>query len=112
MFMSKPVIEVLEYLTESGKNPYRDWLGSIRDRGTAGVIQGRVARVEFGLIGDCRSVGGGVLELKIHAGPGYRVYFGFDGDSVVILLAGGDKKTQPMDIKRAQKYWQDYNNRK
>ncbi|MEN9723668.1 MAG: hypothetical protein RJB38_1654 [Pseudomonadota bacterium] len=109
--MPIPSIEVREYLTVTGKNPYREWLSKIRDRLAAGIIQGRIGRLEFGHLGDCKSVGKGVFELRIHHSPGYRIYFGWDGDEVVILLAGGDKKTQPMDIKRAQKYWQDYQER-
>lgn len=61
-----------------------------------------------GNLGHHRSVGHGVHELKIDFGPGYRVYFGQDGDKVVVLLIGGDKKTQAADIKRAQEYWNDY----
>jgi len=109
--MAAPLIEVREYLTTSGKNPYRDWLSKIRDRMAAGIIQGRIARLEFGHLGDCKSVGKGVFELRIHHSPGFRIYFAWEGDRVVILLAGGDKKTQPMDIKRAQKYWQDFKER-
>jgi putative addiction module killer protein len=63
------------------------------------------------LFGDAKSVGEGINELRISFGPGYRVYFGMDGDSVVILLLAGDKKTQSVDIKMAQEYWLDYRSR-
>ena len=109
--MTTPPIEVREYLTAHGKNPYRDWLVKLRDRLAAGIIQGRIGRLEFGHLGDCKSVGQGVFELRIHHGPGYRIYFAWEGDKVVILLAGGDKKTQPMDLKRAQNFWRGYQER-
>ena len=109
--MSAPTIKVLEYLTDAGRNPFRAWLTGIKDRFTAGIIQGRITRLEFGNLGDCKSVGKEVFELRINYGPGYRIYFAWDGESVVVLLAGGDKKTQTMDIKRAQKFWQDYKSR-
>jgi putative addiction module killer protein len=104
-------VKVREYLTASGRNPYRDWLSKIRNRVVAGIIQGRIGRLEFGHVGDCKSVGQNVFELRVHHGPGYRIYFAWHGDDLVILLMGGDKKTQPMDVKRAQKYWRDYQER-
>lgn len=78
--MTAPLIEVREYLTTSGKNPYRDWLSKIRDRLAAGIIHGRIARLEFGHLGDYKSVGKGVFELRIHHSPGYRIYFAWEGD--------------------------------
>src|SRR3954449_1008144 len=83
--MISPLIEVREYITSSGRNPYRDWVLKIRDRMAAGIIQGRLARLEFGHLGDCKSVGKGVFELRIHHSPGYRIYFSWEGDRVVIL---------------------------
>lgn len=71
-------------------------------------IQARLARVRLGNLGDCASVGEGVLELKINFGPGYRVYFGQDGVEVIILLCAGDKSTQNSDIKKAKTYWSEY----
>lgn len=72
------------------------------------VIMNRLDRVERGLMGDCKPVGDGVYELRIDDGPGYRVYFGQDGDQV-ILLCGGIKKTQDRDIKTAKEHWTYYN---
>jgi putative addiction module killer protein len=66
----------------------------------------------LGNFGDSRSVGGGVIEMRIPYGPGYRVYFGRDGNKLVILLCGGDKRTQPSDIDQACAYWADYQWRK
>ncbi len=78
------------------------WFGSLRDKQTARRIQARIDRVEDGNFGDHQSVGNGVSELRIHHGPGYRVYFTRRGLEIVILLAGGDKSTQADDIQRAQ----------
>ena len=73
-----------------------------------GIIEARLKRVSDGNFGHTRSVGEGVVELKIDFGPGYRVYFGIDGNNVVLLLAG-DKSSQEADIESAKKYWKDYN---
>ncbi|MCF8084210.1 MAG: type II toxin-antitoxin system RelE/ParE family toxin, partial [Deltaproteobacteria bacterium] len=71
-------------------------------------IQIRVDRLAIGLEGDSKSVGSGVRELRIPEGRGYRVYFGRDGDTVVLLLCGGEKSTQSQDIEKAKQYWRDY----
>lgn len=86
--MTLPSIEIREYLTSTGRNPYRDWLSKIRDRLAAGIIQGRLGRLEFGHLGDCKSVGKGIFELRIHHGPGFRIYFAWEGDCVVITSCG------------------------
>lgn len=78
------------------------WFGSLRDRLTARRIQARIDRVEDGNLGDHKSLGEGVFELRIHHGPGYRVYFAQRGEAIVVLLAGGDKTTQARDIRIAQ----------
>lgn len=65
-----------------------------------------------GLFGDWRSVREGVREIRIDHGPSYRVYFAQDGDSLILLLCGGDKRTQAMDIEKAHDYWKDYKTRK
>jgi putative addiction module killer protein len=95
------------YLTASSSAPYLDWLGDYKGQKIHGVILNRIDRVKNGNLGDSRSVGDGVFELRIDVGPGYRIYFGQDGDSVV-LLHGGTKKTQDKDIKIAKEYWEDY----
>lgn len=106
--MTNHPIELLEYLTEKGQNPFREWLEGLRDQQTRARIRVRLNRIRLGNFGDCKSVGGGVSELRIPHGPGYRVYFGRKGDTVVILLYGGDKSTQSKDIAIAQTYWNDY----
>ena len=65
-------------------------------------------KVESGNYGDCRSVKDGVFELRLTFGPGYRVYFGEDGDTVVVILCGGDKSSQAHDIEKAKAYWKEY----
>ncbi len=75
-------------------------------------MRARLNRIRLGNFGDCKSVGGGVEELRIDFGPGYRVYYGREGAVVVILLCGGDKRSQAKDIFRAQEYWREYLNAK
>jgi putative addiction module killer protein len=86
------------YTTEN----FDQWFSSLRDRQTARRIQARIDRAEDGNFGDHKSVGEGVFEMRIHHGPGYRVYFTLRGLEVVILLIAGDKSTQVKDIQIAQ----------
>jgi putative addiction module killer protein len=78
------------------------WFERLRDRKAAARVQARIDRAEAGNLGDCRPVGGGVSELRIDYGPGYRVYFVQRGLEVIILLAGGDKGSQAKDIEAAK----------
>ncbi|MBI5395799.1 MAG: type II toxin-antitoxin system RelE/ParE family toxin [Verrucomicrobia bacterium] len=95
----------------NGRNPFREWLHALKnDRGRA-KIRVRLNRLRLGNFGDCKSVGEGVLELRIACGPGYRVYFGRDGRTLVVLLCGGDKGSQSRDIARAREFWLDYRRR-
>ncbi|MFW6332664.1 MAG: type II toxin-antitoxin system RelE/ParE family toxin [Thermodesulfobacteriota bacterium] len=110
--MSDNKIEILEYITSDGKNPFHHWLRSLKDQVARARIRVRLNRVRLGNFGDCKSVGGGINELRVDVGPGYRVYFGRDGMQIVILLCGGAKKSQSKDIKLAQEYWTDYQRRK
>ncbi len=105
-------IELLEYLTENNKNPFRKWLEGLHDRQARAKIRVRLNRIRLGNFGDSKSVGDGVHEIRVRYGPGYRVYFGHKGNTVVILLFGGDKKTQSKDIALAKRYWSDYLRRK
>lgn len=78
------------------------------DRAARARVQTRLARVAVGNLGDFKPVGDGVLEMRIDWGPGYRIYFSRDGEVVVLLLCGGDKRTQQKDIERAKSYLNDY----
>ena len=80
---------------------YADWFTSLRDRKARARIDVRIRRLSLGNPGDVKPVGSGVSELRIDYGPGYRVYFVQRGPMVIILLAGGDKRTQDRDIKKA-----------
>jgi putative addiction module killer protein len=100
-------LTVREYRTADGKNPFREWLRSLT-KAVGARIQLRVQRFEVGNLGDHKSVGEGVWEARVMFGPGYRIYFGKDGNSIVVLLAGGDKRSQAEDIARARGFWRDY----
>lgn len=105
------MIEVAEYEDEQGRCPFADWFDSL-DQAAARKIREAVARMVLGNPGDVKSVGGGVSERRISYGPGYRIYFGRDGQQIIILLAGGTKKRQQRDIESAKLYWADYKRRK
>lgn len=96
------------YQTDAGVEPYADYVGSLRDRQAAAKIRVRVTRAELGNLGDHRSVGHGVIELRIDFGPGYRVYAALHGEELIVLLCAGDKSTQPKDIQKAQAFWEDF----
>jgi putative addiction module killer protein len=87
---------------------YTDWIANLRDISAVARIDVRIRRLSLGNAGDCKSVGEGVFELRIDYGPGYRVYFNRHGDLVVLLLCGGDKRTQDQDIKNAKKFAKDF----
>jgi putative addiction module killer protein len=103
--------EIRNYLTVDGKNIFDEWLDSLRDRRAKAKIRARLDRVEDGNLGDCKSVGEGIFEFRIDYGPGYRIYFGQEGITIIILLCGGDKSTQKQDIDKAQESWKDYRSR-
>lgn len=84
---------------------------SLTDIEAKARVFARLERVKLGLLGDCKAVGDGVSELRIDFGPGYRVYFGQDGATLVILLAGGSKATQRKDIAAAKRRWREYRSR-
>jgi len=105
------MIEVFRYQTGDGKEPLTEWLQSLRDKQAQAKVRVRLKRLEAEIFGDCESVGDGVLELREHLGAGYRVYFGRQGQTIVILLCGGTKKTQSADIKTAKEYWVDWKRR-
>jgi putative addiction module killer protein len=99
------------YLQEDGISPFDLWLDNLRDNEAKSRIRLRLKRVVLGNLVGCKSVGAGVYELRVDCGPGYRVYFAQLGDTVVVLLCGGDKRSQNRDILQAKEYWSDYENR-
>jgi putative addiction module killer protein len=102
------MIELRRYATEDGKDVFGEWLRKLKDRRARASIETRLMRVALGNFGDCKAVGSGVWELRVDVGPGYRVYYARDGKIVVLLLCGGDKRTQTRDISRSIEYWTDY----
>lgn len=101
-------MDVEIYRTAANKEPFTEWLLHLRDMRARTIIRTRLNRLVLGHLGDIRFVGNGVWEMKIHHGPGYRVYFGRLGKRTVVLLAGGDKSSQQNDIHQAVTYWKEY----
>lgn len=99
---------VIVYCDQAGNEPFTNWLNRLRDPATRRRILQRLLRVESGNYGDFKPVGEGVYELRLFFGAGYRIYFGEDGERIVVLLTGGDKDNQQRDIQQAQVYWQEY----
>ena len=100
--------EVRIYEDGTGREPFTDWLNRLHDRRGRQRVLARLRRLEQGNFGDCKRLSDGVYELRMFFGPGYRVYFGQDGNTVVVLLTGGDKRNQAKDIETAKKYWKEY----
>lgn len=96
------------YLTAAGKSPFEEWFDALPDAIFKQRVLARIARLRSGNLGDWKSLGGGVFELRLDFGPGYRIYFGRRGNRIVILLVGGDKGSQRRDIRLAKEYWHDY----
>ena len=105
------MLSVLEYLDRPGSSPFAGWFQTL-DAEAAAKVTTAVRRLELGNFSNVKGVGAGVFEYRIDFGPGYRVYFGKDGDAVVILLGGGTKKRQDRDIASAQERWADYKKRR
>lgn len=105
------MIELRQYIDSSGRNHFERWFDRLDD-----TIQARITisldRLERGNFSAMKGVGSGVFELRLDFGPGYRIYVGKDGDTLVILLTGGSKKRQQADIEAAHTLWQEYKRRK
>ena len=98
------------YHDQQGREPFVEWVSRLSRPYRARVFA-RLDRVETGNLGDCKSVGAGVFELRLHFGAGYRVYFGEIGTTIILLLCGGQKSSQQNDIQQAKKYWEEYKRR-
>ncbi len=96
------------YQTSEGNEPITEWLSSLKDRIARRTILIRIQRVRQGNFGDCEPIGNGMQELRIHFGPGYRIYFAKIGDKLVLLLGGGLKGKQVRDINKCKEYLEDY----
>ncbi|MCF7799648.1 type II toxin-antitoxin system RelE/ParE family toxin [Candidatus Babeliales bacterium] len=107
------IIEIIVYTTNTGKKPFTEWQEKL-DTKTEAIILIRLARVRNGNFGDCKQIknGQGIYEFRINYGSGYRIYFGKDGNKIVVLLIGGDKGSQSRDITKAKRYWLDFKEQK
>jgi putative addiction module killer protein len=105
------VIEIRHYVDRLGRNSFERWFESL-DHGTQARVVAFLDRLEHGNFSAAKGEGKGVFELRLDFGPGYRVYFGKDGEQLVILLGGGSKKRQQADIERARALWKEYKARK
>jgi putative addiction module killer protein len=100
--------QIKVYQTIAAKRPFDIWLNSLNDKKVQVAVDLRLERIRLGNLGQNRSLGDGVYELKIDLGPGFRIYYGKIGLQVILLLCAGDKKTQKKDIELAKKYFQDF----
>ena len=105
------MIELRRYQLSDERIPVSEWLSSLRDRRARAQIEVRLRRVSSGNFGDTKPVGDGVSELRVDVGGGYRVYCGKHGQTLFILLCGGDKGSQQSDIALAKTYWTDWKRR-
>ncbi|MBI2026991.1 MAG: type II toxin-antitoxin system RelE/ParE family toxin [Deltaproteobacteria bacterium] len=100
--------QVVRYVLPSGKEPFTEWIRKLKDKTARARILIKIDRLAQGTTTNVKTVGDGISELKMTFGPGYRVYFGYDGQSLIVLLAGGDKSSQSKDIEKAKEYWNEY----
>ena len=105
------MLDVELLVTEDGTSPFANWFEGL-SADVADRVRVALLRMERGNLGDHKSVGQGVSEHRLHFGPGYRIYFGRDGQTLIVLLAGGSKRTQGRDIMAAQQLWKRYKQRK
>jgi putative addiction module killer protein len=96
------------YSTESDQEPFTDWLNSLRDANAKKSVLLRMQRIRQGNFGDCEPISGGLHELRIHLGPGFRVYFAKVGATIILLLGGGSKNSQVRDIEKCHAFLDDY----
>jgi putative addiction module killer protein len=106
-----PLLDVREYLDAVGRSPYAEWFDHL-NAPAAAKIATAVIRMSHGNFSNVKGVGNGVYEYKLDFGPGYRIYFGKEGERIILLLGGGEKKRQRTDIQNAVTRWNDYKRRK
>ena len=105
------MIEIREYIDARGRNSFQRWVDRL-DPIAVVRVRAAIDRMEAGNLSNAKGVGRGVFEYRMDFGPGYRIYFGRDGDTVIILLGGGTKSRQHRDIENARASWQEYGRRK
>lgn len=101
------MIQIREYIDANGRNRYAMWFDRL-PAPAAAKVSTALYRIELGNLSSVKNLGGGVFESRINFGPGYRVYFGKDGNALIILLCGGVKKRQQSDIETARSLWREY----
>jgi putative addiction module killer protein len=104
-------MRILEYIDDAGRSPFARWFED-QDAHAAAKVTRALSQMERGNLSNAKGVGRGLFEYRLDFGPGYRIYFGRDGDELIILLAGGTKRRQQQDILAAAARWQDYRKRK
>ena len=100
--------KIIYYTLENGDSPFENWLKKLDNLSRAIVVRFVQRVATGGAKKSIKALKDGIFEIKITRGPGYRVYFAEDGDEIIILLVGGDKKTQSRDIDKAKEYWRNY----
>lgn len=103
--------EIEIYANESGKEPFREWLSSLKDLDTQALIFQRLQRIRLGNFGDCKPIDEGLWEFRIHHKAGIRVYYARVGQRLLLIVGGGDKRSQQRDITKAKKCLEDYKKR-
>jgi putative addiction module killer protein len=96
------------FKTRTGKRPFKEWMTRLKDTVGHARILARIRRAERGHFGACRDLRGGLFEMKENYGPGYRIYFGLEGDEIILLLIGGRKGTQDRDMEKARTHWEEH----
>jgi putative addiction module killer protein len=104
-------MQVLEYLDSAGRSPFGRWFDGLTPHAAAKIAIA-LTRLGQGNLSNVKGIGGGVLEYRVDSGPGYRIYLGRDGETIIILLGGGTKQRQQRDITAAHERWADYKRRK
>lgn len=104
-------LRTVEYVDTDGRSPFGTWFSGL-DAAAASKVTVALARMRVGNMSNAKSIGSGVSEFRIDWGPGYRIYFGMDGERIVVLLGGGTKRRQQTDIRNAVEHWSDYRRRK
>ena len=102
------MLKIKIYTTAQGKMPFTKWLKSLKDKNVKYRITAHLDKLAIGNLGDRKALAKGVYEMRLHFAKGYRIYYGHDGQEIILLLCAGDKGSQKNDIKKAQEYWQDY----